>query len=79
MKREFEIKQLGAIAGRNATKQLKEHQKKQKELEDREAYLVAREMELNGKYALTQAPEAGENILREIFEVFTVSQEVKSA
>lgn len=57
------------MAGRNATKQLSKHTKKQQELNEKEAWLTAREMGLNCKSAVVRAPEAVEGIIRGVYEV----------
>ena len=50
-------------------KQLNEHAKKEKELNDKEAWLTAREMELNSKSGPMQTPQAVEDAIRGIYEV----------
>ena len=57
------------MAGRNGMKQLNEHAKKEKELNDKEAWLTAREMELNSKSRAMQTPQAVEDAIRDFYEV----------
>ena len=58
------------MAGKKAMKQLNEHAKREKELKDREAWLTAREMELNSKSGGNQPPQAVEDMIRGIYEVY---------
>ena len=59
-----------AVAGHNATKHLNEHAMREKQLRDREAALVAKEMTLNGDMGGNVAGQtAGNGVMVSLCEV----------
>jgi hypothetical protein len=61
-----------AVAGRNATKQLNKHTKRQQELNEKEAWLTAKEMQLNRKSGAGQREQGIEGIIGGLYEVGSI-------
>lgn len=61
----------GPIAGRNAMSQLNDQAEREKQLQDWEAMLRAKEMELNGRHAAVSTTYHVETSLESIREVWS--------